>query len=286
MTFAVLPNMTREDAPAITREILNKLQSLGAECILPCGTEGVFDAPGIKILPMEQAIEQCRAVIAVGGDATIIHAAKRAAACGKPVLGVNAGRLAFMAGLEGHESDLLCRLMTGEYTVDRRLMLKAMVMRGDEVVSCDYCVNDAYITGSKGTRMESIEVALGERLINSYLADGILVATPTGSTAYSLSAGGSVVDPELESILLTPVCSHSLFDRPLVLRPNAVLTVTSAEGNPLWVSLDGQAEMEIKPGCRAVISQAEYKAEFIRIKSDNFIDILGKKLAQRKDSRK
>lgn len=286
MTFAVISNLTREGAPAVTSGILQKLCALGAACVLPLCDEVSFDTAGASFMPLEQALEACDIVIAVGGDGTIIHTAKSAAACGKPVLGINAGRLAFMAGLEGHELDLLDRLMTGDYDVDRRLMLKVMVMRDEEAVSCDYCVNDAYISGRRGTRMENIDVALGQRLINSYLADGVLVATPTGSTAYSLSAGGSVVDPELESILLTPVCSHSLFDRPLILRPNAVLTVTSAVGESLLVSLDGQADMVIQPDCRAVICQAEHKAEFIRIKSDNFIDILGKKLAQRKDDGK
>lgn len=283
MIFTVLPNLTRQGAEEITCGICERLGSLGARCCLPEEMSKKFTALSAVFMPVSEAIRQSDAVIAVGGDATIIHAAKRAAAAGKPVLGVNAGRLAFMAGLEGHELDLLSRLIDGDYTVDKRLMLKTMIMRGDECISSDYCVNDAYISSGSGVRMESIDVCLGDRLINSYLCDGVLAATPTGSTAYSLSAGGSVVDPELESILLTPVCSHSLFDRPLILRPDAVLKVTSAAKKPLKVSLDGQEFMNIEPGCRAVVSRAEYKAEFIRIKSDNFIDILSAKLAQRKD---
>ncbi len=285
MIFTVLPNFSREGAKELTQGICDKLSALGAKYLMPTrGKSGdIFSDEYSKAI--SESITQSDAVIAVGGDATIIHAAKKSASEGKPVLGINAGRLAFMAGLEGNELDLLERLMSGEYTVDRRLMLKACVMRGDEQISCNYCVNDAYISRNTGLRMESINVHLGDRLISSYLCDGVLAATPTGSTAYSLSAGGSVVDPELESILLTPVCSHSLFDRPIILRPDAVLTVSSASNNPLRVLLDGRESLDIEPDCRAVISKAEYKAEFIRIKSDNFIDILGAKLAHRKDVR-
>lgn len=283
MLFTVLPNLTRENAPEITRGIIEKLAVLGAECAMPTGIEEQIRFDPVNYMPFDEAIDACTAVIAVGGDATIIHAAKNAASRGKPVLGVNAGRLAFTAGLEGNELELLDRLISGDYNVDRRLMLKARVMEGDRELSCDYCVNDVYIFGAAGARMEGIDVFLGERRVSSYLCDGVLVATPTGSTAYSLSAGGSVVDPELESILLTPVCSHSLTDRPMILRPDAVLTVSSASDKLLKVSLDGQESAELRPGLRAVVSRAEYKAEFIRIKADNFIDILGKKLANRKD---
>lgn len=279
MKFAVLPNPSRDGAVEITKGICFKLKELGADCVL---TEKIAGLEEFECADCDSAVSGSDCVIAVGGDATIIHAAKAAAANGKRILGVNAGRLAFMAGLEGHELDLLCRLISGEYTVDSRLILKAEIRNDKKVVSTDYCVNDVYISSGSGPRLENINVSLGDKLINTYLADGVLVATPTGSTAYSLSAGGSVVDPELESILLTPVCSHSLFDRPIIFRPNAVLTVSSNENTPLRISMDGKEFSLLEPGFTAVISRAEFKAEFIRIKSDNFLDILSTKLAQRK----
>lgn len=283
MKFAVIPNLSRDGALAVTEGITKTLASLGAGCVFSEEYFGSFGGSGVEFADIDSAIPSCDAVIAVGGDATIIHAAKKAAACGKHILGINAGRLAFMAGLEGNELDKLSCLISGEYSIDSRLMLKVEIRNGDTVLCSDYCVNDAFISGDSGLRMEAVDVYLGERFVNSYLADGVLVATPTGSTAYSLSAGGSVVDPELESILLTPVCSHSLFDRPLVLKPDAVLKIESHVNKLLKVSLDGQEHLHIEPGCIAVVSQAGYKAQFIRIKSDNFIDILGRKLAQRKD---
>ncbi len=281
MIFSILPNMTRQGTEALTKKIISKLKSLGSECVLPKEYSHIFE--NVEFADDIHTVDYCDAVIAVGGDATIIHAAKNAVRINKPVLGINSGRLAFMAGLEEHELNLLDRLINGDYNLDCRLILKARIMKGDKELSCDYCVNDVYISSGSGPRMEAINVFLGEKLIDSYLCDGMLVATPTGSTAYSLSAGGSVVDPELESILLTPVCSHSLFDRPLILRPDAVLTVSSLSDKPLRVSLDGQDFTLLEPGCRAVVDRAEEKARFIRIKSDNFIDILSTKLSNRKD---
>ena len=158
----------------------------------------------------------------------------------------------------------------------------AVIVKDGKVIFSDYCVNDCLVTNEEKQRMSAINVALDGKEFNSYLCDGVLVSTPTGSTAYSLSAGGPVVDPELESILLTPLCPHSLFDRSLIFRPDAVLTVTSAENSTLCISNDGSQPIVIEPGCRAEISRAEFTANFIRIKSDNFIDILYTKLAQRR----
>lgn len=282
MKYSILPNLSREGAKELTEKICIKLNELGADCVLPVQYNELFK--NVSFAENEdEAVKLSDAVIAVGGDATIIHAAKRAVTFGKPVLGINSGRLAFMAGLEDHELDLLKCLITGEYNLDRRLILKARIFNGEKELSCDYCINDVYVSSDSGPRMEEINVYLGDKLVDSYLCDGILVATPTGSTAYSLSAGGSVVDPELESILLTPVCSHSLFNRPIIFRPDSVVTIKSYSDKPLRVSLDGQDFMIIEPGCKAVVERAESKAEFIRIKNDNFIDILSTKLAHRKE---
>lgn len=277
-----MPNLTRKEAFAVTGGICSSLDKLGAEyCFLPEYADA-FGMTKAVFLPEEEAIGSCDAVIAVGGDGSIIHAAKSAVRYHKPILGVNAGRLAFMAGLEDNELHLLSRLIEGDYTLDKRLMLKASVLRGDEVISTDYCVNDCLVTNEEKQRMSEIDVSLGGSCFNSYLCDGVLVATPTGSTAYSLSAGGPIVDPELESILMTPICPHSLVGRSLVFKPDAVIGIESADDVTLCLSADGAEPQKIEAGCRAEISRSEFTANFIRIKSENFIDILYRKLAQRR----
>ena len=282
MIAALLPNFTRQEAPAVTLRICKVLQHLGAVCYLPAELREAFSDAPASFLSQEEAIDACNVVIAVGGDGSIIHAAKQAAVRHKPVLGVNAGRLAFMAGLEENELDLLSRLIDGNYMLDRRLMLKMRILRGETELNSDICINDCLITNEEKQRMTTIALSLDSSVFNSYLCDGILVSTPTGSTAYSLSAGGPIVDPELESILLTPICPHSLVDRSLIFKPDAKISAASAEGNVLCVSADGLDPIRVLPDCCVEISSAEYTADFIRIKADNFIDILYKKLAQRR----
>ncbi|MBR2730701.1 MAG: NAD(+)/NADH kinase [Clostridia bacterium] len=282
MIAALLPNLTRREAPAVTARICARLRQLGVVCYLPADLREAFADAAASFLPAQEAVDACDVVIAVGGDGSIIHAAKQAAVRRKPVLGVNAGRLAFMAGLEENELDLLSRLIDGNYVLDRRLMLRMRILRGEQELASDICINDCLITNEEKQRMTTIALALDGSVFNSYLCDGILVSTPTGSTAYSLSAGGPIVDPELESILLTPICPHSLVDRSLIFKPDAKISASSAEGNALCVSADGLEPIRVLPDQRVEISRAEYTADFIRIKSDNFIDILYKKLAQRR----
>lgn len=278
-----MPNLTRKEAFGVTAGICECLKKLGAEYCFSSDFKNEFEFTGAEFLPLKDAVSGCDAVIAIGGDGSIIHAAKLAVTDKKPILGINAGRLAFMAGLEDNELNLLSRLIEGDYTLDKRLLLKTEVIDANgKIISNGYCVNDCLVTNEEKQRMAAIDVALNGKNFNSWLCDGVLVSTPTGSTAYSLSAGGPIVDPELESILLTPLCPHSLVDRSLIFRPDAVITVTSAEDLPLCISNDGAEPVIIAPGCRAEISRAELTADFIRIKSDNFIDILYKKLAQRR----
>lgn len=282
MKITLIPNLTRNEASGVAAGICKSLKSLGAKYSFFTEYKNEFEYTGADFLPADEAIDSCDAVIAVGGDGSIIHAAKLAAVKQKPILGVNAGRLAFMAGLEDNELHLLSRLIEGDYDLDKRLMLKTNILKGSDIICSDYCVNDCLITNEEKQRMTAIDVSLNGSRFNSYLCDGVLISTPTGSTAYSLSAGGPVVDPELESILLTPLCPHSLVDRSLIFRPDAVLTVNSAENQTLCLSADGVQPVIIENSCRAEISRAEFTANFIRIKSDNFIDILYKKLAQRR----
>ena len=282
MKITLIPNLTRKEASAVTVKICETLKELGADFCFSSEFREIFDFTGAEFMSEDEALDCCDAVIAVGGDGSIIHAAKLAAVRQKPILGINAGRLAFMAGLEDNELHLLSRLIEGDYDLDKRLMLKTEVKKGAQVLFSDYCVNDCLITNEEKQRMTAIDVALNGSRFNSYLCDGVLISTPTGSTAYSLSAGGPIVDPELESILLTPLCPHSLVDRSLIFRPDAVLKVESAEDSPLCISADGIQPVTIESGCSAEVSRAEFTANFIRIKSDNFIDILYKKLAQRR----
>ena len=182
MMFAIIPNLTRKNAAQVTRLICARLDELGAAYSLQLGTEDVFSDTKAEFLPEKELLGGCEAVITVGGDGTIIHSAKKAAVYSKPVLGINAGRLAFMAGLEIHELDLLEKLITGDYSMDKRMMLKTTAADGDSVQS-GYSMNDSTVMRlSRLSRISEINVDLDGRYFNRYLGDGLILSTPTGST--------------------------------------------------------------------------------------------------------
>lgn len=282
MKIFIMPNITRVDAKRVTDDICKKLRELNADFWLADEHSEYFAGSGAKFAPLSEILPNCDVIIAVGGDGSIIRAAKEAIKYAKPVLGVNAGRLAFMAGLEDNELQMLSNLIDGNYKTDKRLVLKVTVKNAERVVSTGYAINECFISNGEKQRMTTINAGLNGTDFSGYLCDGIIVATPTGSTAYSLSAGGPVVDPELESIIFTPVCPHSLVGRSIIFRPDDVITISSGEDKSMYCSTDGKKPLCVPGDCVVEISRAEFTADFIRIKSDNFIDILYSKLAQRR----
>ena len=280
MKVTIIPNLTRIKAKEITAEICSVLNSMGAECFVSDELKDVGISVFLKYGESDDIIAASDAVIAVGGDGAIIHAAKEAVKHSKPILGINAGRLAYMAGLENNELDKLNCLIEGDYTIDKRLMLKTTVYSGNEKIS-DFALNDCYVTNNHKQRMSNVHIYLNDELIYDYVCDGVILATPTGSTAYSLSAGGPVVDPGLESILFTPVCPHTLFNRSIIFKPDDCISVKSAEGETLFYSNDGNDPRAFDGDSRIEISRAGFTADFIRIKNDNFINKVYEKIEDR-----
>lgn len=280
MKITVIPNLTRIKAKEITADICSVLYSMGAECFISSDLKNESISQYLRYGALEDIIPDSDAVIAVGGDGAIIHAAKEAVKHSKPILGINAGRLAYMAGLENNELDKLNCLIDGSYTIDKRLMLKTTVYDGSEIIS-DFALNDCYVTNNHKQRMSNVHIYLNDELIYDYVCDGVILATPTGSTAYSLSAGGPVIDPGLESILFTPVCPHTLFNRSIIFKPDDCISVRSAEGETLFYSNDGNEPRSFGGNGRIEISRADFTADFIRIKHDNFINKVYEKIEDR-----
>ena len=279
MKIALLPNLTRKNALSVSLSVCKELDKLNADYIVKEEHKDLFSDTNAEFLNEAEMLRICDIIVAVGGDGTIIHAAK----AGKPILGINAGRIAFMAGLEPGELDMLHKLIEGDYELDRRMMLKAEIFTPDDVcVETKYCVNDVVIARGTQIKMEDISVEHNGRLINNYTADGVIVSTPTGSTAYSLSVGGPVVDPQIESILITPICTHSLFSRALIFKPDSVFKLYSPHNAELGLSCDGEDTIFVPKGHYVLVSKADVYGEFIRIKNDTFLDVLNNKLAQRR----
>ena len=279
MRIALLPNLTRKNALQVSLNVSAELEKLGMEYYIKSDCKEKFKGTKAKFISVDDMTEICDVIIAVGGDGTIIHAAK----FGKPTLGINAGRIAFMAGLEPAELDMLSHLKNGNYEIDRRMMLRAeIVSASGEVIGTHYCVNDAVVARGSQIKMDDFIVEHNGKFLNKYTADGIIFSTPTGSTAYNLSAGGPVVDPQIESILLTPICTHSLFSRALIFKPDSEFTLCGKGDVDIGLSCDGEDAIPIGKGCSVRIRKAEMCGEFIRIKNETFLEILNSKLEQRR----
>lgn len=283
MIIHIHSNMTRKHAYEVTTNVYNELISLGAEITMPLELKEYFSCLNVKFLSEAIAVAQCDIIIAIGGDGTIIHAAHFAAECNKPILGINAGRLGFLAGLEKQELNLLICLLNGKYTTDKRMMLKVTHYSDNKIKREYFCLNECVIARGTSLRLCEIDATYNKGRINNFIADGIIVATPTGSTAYSLSAGGPVVDTAIESLILTPICTHSLFTRSMIFESDSIirlkvsnnkisLPVFSCDGNP-GINLNDNDYLEIR--------KAERTTTLIKIKSDSFADIFSQKLVER-----
>lgn len=230
----------------------------------------------------EDVIRYCDVAVTVGGDGTIIHNAKFAATYKKPLIGVNMGRIGFVAGLEYYEIAELKKLLKGEFKTQRRMLLNVELKRGDSVQRF-LAVNEAAITRDVLKPIIDISVLLNNERIITYRADGMIFATPTGSTAYSFSSGGPVIEPDMNCILLTPLCPHALSSRQVVFREDAVLTATvdNADLSHSYLVVDGQTSVEIKKGDRITITKSEDYLELIILKEKNFYTLLNEKLKEK-----
>lgn len=277
MEIAVIPNLDKRDADAYTRRIIELLRENGAAPLMHEKHCGQY-ADVVFCAGHEEMIERCRFVIAVGGDGTIIHTAKHAAVGGKPILGVNLGRLGFLAGIEKDELYLLKKLFDGSYTVRRHMMLEVTVHGADG--DCTYrALNDAVVSGTL-SKIFDFGLSVDGSETYRFRADGLILATPTGSTAYSLSAGGPVVDPETECVIFTPICPHSLFNRSTVFSADKVLTVSADSDyiGDIYLTVDGDVPIRIRRSDTISVRRSSYYTELIKMDDRNFYDIVNRKI--------
>ncbi len=213
-------------------------------------------------------------IITIGGDGTIIHAAKAGAELNIPILGINAGRIGYLANISSNELELLSKLTKGEYFTEERMLLE-VELNGNKY----YCLNEAVISKGSLSRMIDIELSVdGSRF--AYRADGLIASTPTGSTAYSMSAGGPVVDPGLDLFIITPICSNSLYDRPIILNGDSVIKVDTdkSQGAEIFLTVDGEVSVKVEHGDSLTIKRAKHTAKLIKIKDCSFYDTLSEKM--------
>lgn len=284
MNIAVVVNLTKKNAIECAKEIVKLFLENGASVLMNVKTEPYFKAFKIKYFNTdEQLFEGCDLAVTAGGDGTIIHTAKIAATAQKPLIGVNVGRLGFAADVEPEEIGSLSRLLTGGYEIQKRMLLDVSVKDDKAVEQSFLAVNDAIISRGEMSRIIDMQVFLDGQKISAYRADGLLFSTPTGSTAYALSAGGPIIEPEMECILMTPVCPHSLYSRSVLFDRDSTLTVTASidDGCKAVLTVDGQQSVNLKPAHRVVIKKSSLCLNMLTLHRHNFYTQLNKKLKER-----
>ena len=264
------------------REAMGILKAAGisARLCLPFDVDRSFELPkDLRFSKLDRELGSAELIICFGGDGTILHMAKSATRRGIPLLGVNIGTMGFMAELESTELDRLSQLATGEYTVDSRMMLDVTVQRDRDIIFHDYALNDVVITKGAVARIVHLAVKCDGVQAMECGGDGIIVATPTGSTAYSLSAGGPIVEPEAQNILITPICAYDVGSRCIVASDKRVITVgmvRNARRNA-FLSVDGGKAQRLNMGDVATIRKSKLETKLLRLKDTSFYDIVNGK---------
>lgn len=231
-------------------------------------------------LPIDNLYTDADIIVVLGGDGSILEAARRASQFGKPILGINLGRLGYMTELEMGELDLLHQLFTNDYRVETRSMLRVEIWGDGELRSYCYGLNDAVISNGSVSRIVDMELSENGCPVASYRADGLIVATPTGSTAYSMSAGGAIVDPTVGCFCVTPICPHSFAARPLIFSDASTLEVRNicAREKMLYLTVDGRMNFELYRNQTVRITKASMETKLIRFKESRFYKKLCQKL--------
>lgn len=256
MRFGVVVNRVRAEAIEFEANFAAAIRSAGCE---------------LHVLDQETSAtptdwSDLDAVVAIGGDGTVLDAARRAMPFRTPVLGINLGTLGFLAEAEPDQLEwVVDRLTTGNYTVEDRNTIRATV--GDVSAAG---VNDVVVEKIESQRLVVLDVEVDDSRFLTYRADGIVVSTSTGSTAYGFSAGGPLIDPRVDTMLVTPVAPHSLFDRTLVMAPDSRIRITVTDDRPVRVSVDGREIGSLYEGDSVMIEAADKPARFVRLSSEGF----------------
>ena len=285
MKIVLSSNPYRDRGLRAALEAKRVLEHAGAESVLclpfqPKKGDRLDLPKQVKLSVMEQELPTADLLICFGGDGTILHAARDAVLYQVPILGVNMGSVGFMAELERGELSMLAPLAHGMFTIEERMMLDVRVMRGNREISRDLALNDAVISKGSMARVAEVEVLADHMKVSTIMGDGVIISTPTGSTAYSMSAGGPIVEPTSHCIILTPVCAHQLAARAMVLDSGRLITaqIPKTTRKYLYLSVDGGKAVRLSSGDRVEISKSEHCTRLARLADRSFYEIINQKL--------
>ena len=276
--IVLCPNMTRDDGLSVTLHVREMLENAGCEVIVSPVYGEVSEIPTMELA---DAIRGADLLVTLGGDGTILHLAPLLKDCAVPMVGVNLGHKGFLTELDRSSVDKLLDAAAGRYTIVPRMMLDIELVRDGEVIFSDTAINEALISGIvQNVRLTAL--GDGERIL-TFSGDGVIVCSPTGSTAYSMSAGGPLVEPETENLILTPICAHMLAARSFVLSPERVVTVCprELEDKRCILSCDGRGMIDLRDGDEVIVRRSDCKLYFADLGTKSFYETAFEKLGER-----
>ena len=287
MKIVLCPNPYRDRGLRAAQSAQRILENAGAQTAICLPFEvdpgSRLELPaGVTLGRMREELEDAGVLVCFGGDGTILHAAQDANARGIPILGVNLGSIGFMAELEHGELSLLARLAGGKFGIERRMMLDVSVRREGRRVFDQQALNDAVLTKGAVARVLDLEVTGDRVTISSFSGDGLVVSTPTGSTAYSMAAGGPIVEPTATNIIIAPICAHSLHAKPFVLDAARSVGVRLAPGSKktAYLSVDGGRAFRVQPGDWVECRRSRQTTQMVKLTGRSFYERINQKLGK------
>lgn len=288
MKALLIVNLLKIHAVDCTKRVIEILTNNKIECLIDESLSDKFDGCDVRFGKTTEMISECTYVFAIGGDGTIIHTSKLACNYDKELVGINVGRLGFLAALEKDQLCLLSKLSAKEYDLEHRMMIKVTVARKNGDTVSVNALNEVVISRRGISKMIELDVNCDGTFVNRYRADGIICCTPTGSTAYSLSAGGPIVSPAIDSIILTPICPHSLFGRPIVFPPNAEIKIDLLDTEPTFnkiehgfLTVDGTETIGLSGEDTIFITRSPQKIKLVNFTKGQFYEVLNEKMMNR-----
>lgn len=278
-TVGLFPNTNKQSVATVLSFMIEYFQGHGVRVLLP---EDVAAKMGYLELACSQKnmVKEITVGVTVGGDGTLLNTAREVASAGIPICGINLGRLGFLTEVEVPDlNKALEKLINKEYLIEERLMLDAMIIRQGRMIHISSALNDVVISKSGVSRMIKMNLYIDGELTANYAADGLIVATATGSTGYSLSAGGPIINPILKVIVLTPICSHTLHVRPLVVSEEEEVKIEMvANQEDVVLTIDGQTVYSLLPSDTVLVKRSSFRAQFIRLNGRSYYETLRTKL--------
>ncbi len=278
LKVGVFPNVDKECAADVLNRIISFFQDKDVQLMMPKDTADFFHWGEYGVKDIEKASLDLG--ISIGGDGTLLGVCRRLSAAGIPVCGINIGHFGFLADIELAEIERrLGKILSGDYRIEERLMLSGLIRRDGELDFAGSAINDVVIAKGGVARMLHLGLSVDGCKISDYKADGLIVSTATGSTAYSLSAGGPIINPKVKVLLLTPICPHTFNVRPMIIDENEEVCVhIAAVHQDILLTFDGQESFRLLPGDEVVVRKSQTRARIIKFEDKNFYHTMRTKL--------